>query len=107
MKSRYFIVPLLLLSGCSGSINNVSSGYKVEKYTNVAYDFIREEKYYLVCYDYDYTTNKYNLEWHVSPNNIYYVFSKEYVFNENNEEIDNEFYVSGNDYELFVYIRLK
>ena len=98
MKLKYLsIIPILLVSSC---VAQVGVDYNTEKYTNVAYSFVRGDNYYNVKYAYDETTIK---ECHVSPSNVYYVYFDNYVYDENERIIYNEFYVKGTNYSLYVY----
>ena len=100
MKLRFLsIIPILLISGCVAQIGAEPNG---EKYTNVSYEFVRNDNYYKVEYS-DYNDEKSHKEWKVSPSNVYYVFYSSYVYDEENHIIYNEFYVKGINYSLFVY----
>jgi hypothetical protein len=100
MKLRFLsIIPILLISGCTAQ---VGVEYNQEKYTNVSYEFIRNDNYYKVEYS-DYSDEKSHKEWKVSPSDVYYVFYSSYVYDEENHIIYNEFYVKGTNYSLFVY----
>jgi hypothetical protein len=102
MKSRYLLIPLVLCS-CSGSIIKNDTNGKVEKYTNVYYEFIRDDNYYHVGIINDNDFTLFDKEWKVDPKNVFYVFYNDYLLDDRNGIIYNEYYVSGNSYKLFVY----
>lgn len=106
MKSKPLIVPLLLLCGCSGSVNETNADVKEEKYTNVYYEFVRNDNYYKVGIVSE-TSARFELEkeWKVDPTNVHYVFNLDYIY-EDSTIISNEFYVKGSSYKLFVYKKL-
>ena len=101
MKLRFLsIIPILLISGC---VAQVGVDYNTEKYTNVAYSFVRGDNYYKVLW-FDSSQNIYTKEWKVSPSNVFYVYDSGYIYDEQNQIIFNEFYVKGTNYSLFVYM---
>lgn len=110
MKLRIFGLIALLLVACSGSIGNSFSNYEKhnldqvvqngEKYINVYYEFIRGEQYYKVTVIKDDKTNEYKVE----PKYVYNVFVYENIF-VGTDRLDNEFYVNGKEYALFVYLK--
>ena len=100
MKLRFLSIGLVLASiGCTASIGVEPQS---EKYTNVTYQFVRNDNYYKVKYAIDKDNIK---EWNVAPSNVYYVYFNNYIYDENEHIIYNEFYTKGTNYSLFVYFR--
>lgn len=69
-------------------------------YTNVHYEFDMAKHVYLVSLLNNGVKEK---EWNVNPSNVYFINTYYYKNNSSKELVQNEFYVNGNSYKLYVY----
>ena len=68
-------------------------------YKNVHYEFDMAKHVYLVSLLNNGVKEK---EWNVNPSNVYFIYTYYYKYN-SSELLQNEFYVKGSSYKLYVY----